>query len=96
MNAQDLEDARKWDKLHKLYNDPRLKVGDRRVGLHLLLPADSTGMADVSIAHVAKQTEQDKESVKRSIRKLEALGYFTAFIVPAAANVAGNVGASVH
>jgi hypothetical protein len=93
LNARDFEDAKKWNTLHKLYNDPRLKLSDRRVGLYLLLPADSAGAAGVSIAYLAAQTEQDQKSVERSIRKLEALGYFTAFILPA---TAGTVGATVH
>jgi hypothetical protein len=32
LNARDFEDAKKWNTLHKLYNDPRLKLSDRRVG----------------------------------------------------------------
>ena len=90
---QDFEDAKKWAVLSKVHNDPRLKLGDRRTALYLLLPADDKGDAQVTIMRLAELTEQDQTAVQRSIRKLESLGYFDAYIGPA---TAASVGASLH
>jgi hypothetical protein len=79
----------------RLHRDRRLTLTDLRTAFHLLMPANGTGLAYLSLASLAKLADASVPDVQHSVARLQGFGYFKAWNMPHALPVsAANAAAS--